>query len=100
MSEEDDKQEDAQTIYVALKPESETSEAECRKLLEEAGDDDAEIIILDPGEENNAVEFCDSDVLIIPLEKASADDDGVERLVLRAAQGVCVIVGVWKTGES
>ncbi len=100
MNVNDDKPEDARTIYVALKSESELSEAECRKLLNDADEDYTEVIILDPDEDNDTVEFCATDTLIIPLEKENADDNGVERLVLRAARAVSVIIGVWKPGES
>ena len=86
-------------VYVAHSKKSGVTKAEIRDLLAEADQPDAEIEFLDPDDETAVVVFSGEDALVIPLENALSDDNGIERIVVRAAQGACAIVGVWKPGE-
>jgi len=80
--------------------ESDVSEEDMTALLVEAGESEDDFEFVDPETDEGAVEFSEDDCVIIPLEGATADDKRIERLVLKAAQAACSIIGVWAPGEN
>lgn len=99
MTKEDDKPpEKGGKILVIRADDSEITEEEVTTLLVDAGESEADIEFVDPEADVDVVEFSEEDCIIIPLEEATADDERVERLVLKAAQAACSVVGVWAPG--
>lgn len=100
MTEEDDKPpEDGGKNLVIRADTTQVSEDDARALLIDAGESEDDIEFIRPEMDEDVVEFSEEDCVIIPLEKATADDERVERLVLKAAQAACSIIGVWARGE-
>ncbi len=100
MTEDDDKppEEGGKTLVIRAEK-SQVSEDEAKTLLIDAGESEGDIEFIDPETDEDAVEFSDDDCVIIPLEDTTADDERIERLVLKAAQAACSIIGVWAPGE-
>jgi hypothetical protein len=69
------------------------------ELLVDAGESEDEIEFIDPEMNEESVEFSEEDCIVIPLEEATAENEPVEKTVLRAAQKTCVIIGVWAPDE-
>lgn len=101
MIDEDDKppEEGGKTLVVRGE-ESDVAEEDMTALLVEAGESEDDFEFVDPETDEDAVEFSEYDCVIIPLEDATADDKRIERLVLKAAQAACSIIGVWAPGEN
>jgi hypothetical protein len=87
-------------ILVIRADDSDLTEEEVTMLVVDAGVSDADIEFVDPETDIDEIEFSDEDCIIVPLEDATADDKRVERLVLKAAQAACSIIGVWAPGEN
>ncbi|MFQ5564593.1 MAG: hypothetical protein ACE5FO_13615 [Parvularculaceae bacterium] len=100
MAEEDDKppEEGGKTLVIRAEK-SQVTEDEAIALLIDAGETESDIEVIEADRDEDAVEFSEHDCVIIPLEEATMDDDRVDRLVLKAAQAACSIIGVWVPGE-
>lgn len=100
MAEADDKPPEAGGNTLVIRAEgSDVTEDDLKALLIDAGKSEDEIEFVDPETDEAAVEFSGDDCVIIILEDATADDERIERLVLKAAQVACSIIGVWAPGE-
>jgi hypothetical protein len=86
-------------ILVIRADDSEITEEEVTTLLVDAGESESDIEFVDPEANVEEIEFSEDDCIIIPLDEAAADDERVERLVLKAAQAACSVIGVWAPGE-
>lgn len=100
MAEEDDKppEEGGKTLVIRAEK-SQVSEDETKTLLIDAGESEDDIEFIEADVDEDAVEFSEHDCIIIPLEEETTDDERVGRLVLKAAQAACSIIGVWALGE-
>lgn len=86
-------------ILVICADDSEITEEEVTTLLVDAGESEADIKFVDPEADVEEIEFSEDDCIIIPLDETAADDERVERLVFKAAQAACSVIGVWAPGE-